>query len=256
MARRAPGGRPPATVLRAIVVGHLDLGERDRIARLLTAERGRISAVARGARGSRRRFAGALDSGALISASVRPGRGDLWQLEEATLLDGRSGARKDLLRLTLLAYACELCHGLAREDHAEPRLFGLLEVATMLIDGMSDAPGSTFRVALEAKALTFAGLTPGLDRCVACGEPPSGAMQLDPLRGGALHGHCGVGGRAVSPAWLAAVEDARRRPLRDLIDEQLPDGPTWLLADMIEAQLHKGLNARKLLESLETGPSR
>ncbi|RME25410.1 MAG: DNA repair protein RecO, partial [Deltaproteobacteria bacterium] len=179
MARAA---RPPARQLRAIVVGHVDLGERDRILRLLTAELGRISAIARGARGSRRRFAGAMDSGALVAASLRPGRGELWVLDEATLLEGRDRARQDLLRLSLLAYAVELCSSLARTEHPEPRLFGLLEIAALLIDAMTGAPGPAFRAGLEAKALTFAGLAPSLERCVVCGKGLGGATRFSSLR--------------------------------------------------------------------------
>jgi len=237
-------------------VGHVDLGERDRILRLLTADLGRVSAVARGARGSRKRFAGAMDSGALIAASLRPGRGELWVLDVATLLEGRSGARQDLHRLSLLAYAVELCSSLARQEHPEPKLFGLLEMAALLIDAMTGPPGSAFRAGLEAKALTFAGLTPSLRACVACGEEAgsvdgAGEVSFAPLRGGVLHSTCGPEGIRVSETWCAAVEDARRTPLRALVDRDLPPGPSWALSAMVEAHLRRGLKSKTLLRSLE-----
>ncbi|HMV65631.1 MAG TPA: recombination protein O N-terminal domain-containing protein, partial [Myxococcota bacterium] len=50
-------------MLDAIVLGHQAIGEADRVVRLLVAGRGRVDAVARGARGSRRRFGGALEAG-------------------------------------------------------------------------------------------------------------------------------------------------------------------------------------------------
>lgn len=111
------------------MVGHVDYGERDRIVRLLCPDHGRISALARGARGSTRRFAGALDLGNRVEAMLRPGAGELWHLQEASLLRGVEGLRSDLGRLSLMAYACELCAALAREHHPEPRLFGLLDTA-------------------------------------------------------------------------------------------------------------------------------
>ena len=180
--------------LEAILVGQSDYRESDRIVRLLSAEHGLIRAVARSARASRRRFGGSLDPGNKLSAILKRGRGELWHLDEVTLLDGRLRARADLDRLTLLAYACEAVASLARPDTPEPQLFGLLQVACLLIDGGPQPPGAMFRLALEAKALTFAGLTPALVRCVECATPlhTDGPWTFDPTRGGALHARCVV----------------------------------------------------------------
>lgn len=232
------------------MLSSLDFGDSDRIVRLLTPDLGRVAALARRARSSRRRFGGALDTGNLVEIRVRPGRGELWTLEGAKLLDGREGARADLVRLTLLAYACELCGALSREAHPEPRLYGLLEMATLLLDAMTDAPAAAFRVGMEAKALTFAGLAPALDRCCHCGGPPEAGMRFHAAGGGAAHHHCEALGQPVSITWLSAVEAARRTPLRDLIDTELPAGPAWALSDAVQAHLGRGLKSRRVLASL------
>ena len=238
----------------AIVVGRTDYGERDRIVRLLSPHHGRVSALARNARGSKRRFAGALGTGARIDAHLRAGRGTLWHLDRAELLDGHLGVRNDLDRLGLLAYACELCGALAREHHAEPRLYGLLELALVLLDAMTAPPGEAWRIGLETKALTFAGLAPILDRCRVCGAPPEEPMRFDPASGGAAHTHCeGSGGRRAPVDWLAAAELARRTSLRELIDTPMPPGPTWAVAEAVEAHLGRALQSRGVLRSLSSG---
>lgn len=242
----------PAPEGPAIVLGHVDFGDRDRIVRILSPDHGRVACLARGARGSRRRFAGALDLGNRIQATLRPGRGELWHLDGAALLDGRTGARQDLLRLSLLAYAVDLCGGLAREHQPEPRLYGLLDMACLLLDAMTAAPGAAFRAGLEAKALTFAGLAPTLSRCAVCGEEllPGDELAFDPHKGGATHRACAPGLPPLSAAWTTAVEAARRAPLRDLIDLPLPPGPAWALAEMVEGHLGRALQSRRLLASL------
>ena len=58
-----------------IVVGHVDYGEADRIVHLLTPEQGRVAAMARGARKSRKRFGGALDLGNRIRTHISRGKG-------------------------------------------------------------------------------------------------------------------------------------------------------------------------------------
>ncbi len=234
----------------AIVVGSVDYGESDRIVRLMTPDLGRLAVLAKRARADRRRYGGALDTGNLVEVVARPGRGSLWRLDRAKLLDGREHARTDLSRLALLAYSCELVGALAREEHAEPRLYGLLETALLLLDAMTAPPAEGFRVGLEAKALTFAGLTPALTRCAVCGEPVEERMRFRPADGGAAHPRCATGGDAVSQPWLAAIEAARRTPLRELVDARLPTGPAWVLSDAVQAHLGRALKSRGVLVAL------
>ena len=233
-----------------IVIGVRDHKEADRIVHLLTPDNGRITALARAARKSTRRFGGALDIGNRVEATLRPPRGDWWGLDSATLEDGRTHARKDLSLISLLAYAAEVCGKLAREDHPEPKLFGLLDMALSLINAMSDAPSPLFRLGLEAKALTFAGFGPQLQRCVACGEALEDISLL--TTAGAQHRHCSDVGVHVSLAWLNAVETARRTPLRDSIDVPLPPGPTWALSEAIEDHLGRSLRSRPVLATLSS----
>lgn len=236
--------------LPAIVVGAVDYGDTDRIVRLMTPELGKLPVLARRARADRKRYGGALDTGNLVQITARPGRGALWRLDRAKLLDGREHARTDLSRLALLAYACELVGALAREQYAEPRLYGLLEMTLLLLDAMTGPPTEAFRLGLEAKALTFAGLTPALTRCAVCGEALEDRMRFRPADGGAAHARCASGGDAVSPAWLEAVEAARRTPLRELVDVELPPGPVWALSDAVQAHLGRALKSRRVLASL------
>lgn len=233
------------------MVGHSDYGESDRIVRLLTPEHGRVSALARAARRSTKRFGGALDPGSRVDAALRPGSGSLWHLDEAALIDGRLGARRDLGLVGLLGYATELCAGLAREHHSEPRLFGLLDMAGLLLGAMSGPPGALFRLALEAKALTFAGFQPALDRCAICDLAIEDPMMFSPVGGGAVHLACAAsGGVHVSLDWLVQVERARRTPLKELIDVPAPAGPAWALSDAVTAHLGQPLRSRAVLDAL------
>ncbi|MEQ1503696.1 MAG: DNA repair protein RecO, partial [Myxococcota bacterium] len=158
------------TEIEGIVVGSLDLGESDRLIRLLTADEGRSVVVARGSRSSRRRFAGMLELGVRIAIVRSRSRGGLPVLVEADWLSGPERARDDLDRLGFVAYGCELCGALAPEGDAAPKLYGLLATWLLVLEG-DVTPGDAARVALEGKALTFAGLAPALVRCARCDEP-------------------------------------------------------------------------------------
>ena len=234
----------------AIVVGLRDYKEADRIVRLLSPERGIITALARSARSSSKRFGGCLDIGNRIEVSLRPPRsiGGWWGLDSALLEDGRAHTRSDLDRLALVAYCTEICARLAREEHPEPKLFGLLDMALSLLDAMTGPPGPCFRLGLEAKALTFAGLGPQLTRCTSCDAPLTPPLIFTST--GVSHRHCGPSGEAVTLAWLASVETARRTPLRQSVDTPSPEGPEWALAEAIEIHLGSRLRSRSILNTL------
>ena len=234
----------------AVVVGLQDYRESDRIVRLLTPGRGRVDALARGARKSRRRFAGTLDLGNFIHAHIKRGRGTLDFLEDADLIDARLHLRSDLDRITLATFACELCAAPARADHPEPKLFGLLQTTLVVLDATEGAPAAGFRAGLATKAATFTGLRPHLVHCAVCQEPARAPMGWRPLAGGAIHVDCDAGAPPVSLDWLQAVEQCRRTPLRHLVDTTLPDGPLSTLSHVVEAQVGKPFQSRILLDQL------
>src|SRR5512142_1565262 len=103
--------------LTGVVLRTVDYGESDRVVTLLSRERGKISAFARGARASRRRFGGALEPFTLLSAEVRVrGGSDLLGLDSTAVLRGYGAIRADLARIACAAYAAELARELVR-DH-------------------------------------------------------------------------------------------------------------------------------------------
>jgi DNA repair protein RecO (recombination protein O) len=243
--------RAPAPPQPAIVVGLHDYGDADRIVRLLTPTLGRVSALAKRARSGGPRWAGALETGNRVEAGLRPGQGSLYTLEQATLVDGHLGLRAELGRLALAAHAAELCGALAREDQPEPKLFGLLETALLVLDAATGPASGAFRAGLELKALAFAGLRPALDRCRVCGQPPGdGPLRFHPAAGGLAHAACAAEGHAVDGLWAAAAHEALHQPLRELLDLPMPLGPREAFAEVAEAHLERALRARALLDAL------
>ncbi len=236
--------------MEAIVVGGIDIGEADRVVYLLSAEDGRSRAVARAARKSKKRFAGKLDPGCRLELHIRKGRGSLPSINSAELITSPRFAREDLDRIALLTYGCEICAALAPEHHAAPKLFGLLCVWLLILEG-EEVVGTTARIALEAKALTFAGLTPSFLRCASCGQDLDDPAVFDPENGGGVHARCG-GGRRIAAQTLAMFDQWRRTPLRELVDSPAAVGTEelWLVSDFIRHHLGRAIRTRGLLEDL------
>lgn len=237
------------TAYDAVVVGTVAVGESSRIVRLLSAERGRHAAVAAGARRSKKRFAGLLDPGTRVRVSLQAGRGELPTITTIDLVAAPRRAREAIERIAALAYGCELCAALAPEDHDAPKLHALLVAWLDLLEGDA-TPGAASRVALEGKALTFAGLAPRLDRCSRCGLPLADPAVFDATAGGGQHARCG-GGAPIAVAALAELEALRRTPLADTPTRPAP-AARWLLADFVRHQLGRALRSRGLVADVES----
>ena len=233
-----------------IVVGRLDVGEQDRIIRLLTAHLGLVSAWASRARAPRSPYT-TLDLGVRadvgLRARSRADGGDLYTLTGVAVTEARVGIRGQLERLGAAAVACEVAGGLATSQ-ADPRLFGCLETALLLLDQHPEPPGDGFVAGLLAKLLTFAGLAPALERCPACGVPPSAPMAWHPSGGGAYHvDHLPpdvAGSPRVDIDALAQLATLRRRPL---LDAYLLPGEVGRMLSLAEAHLGHPLRARAWL---------
>lgn len=109
----------------AIVLRLTDYGEADRIVTLFTLETGKLQGIARGAKRSKKRFAGALEPFAHLKLQLQLGAG-LATLASADIVSVFPGIRGDLAGIGCAAYACELVERLTPEEEANPRLFRLL----------------------------------------------------------------------------------------------------------------------------------
>ena len=109
---------------RALVLRTFDHGESDRLVHLYTESLGRVSAIAKGARRSRRRFPGTLEIfNVLESHIVDPPRASLMRLEGATLRRGFEGLPRALGRYAIASQLLELLDRFTGEHEANPGLY-------------------------------------------------------------------------------------------------------------------------------------
>jgi DNA repair protein RecO (recombination protein O) len=245
--------------VEAIVLRVVDYGESDRIVTLLTRERGKVGAFARGARASRRRFAGLLEPFTLLSAELIDRRGDLLGLESASALRAHGGIRGDLARIAVAGYATELTGELVRDAEAHPELFALL---AEFLAGLDAAPARPAALrAFELGALAATGFMPRLDACARCGAGlPARPLRLDPAHGGILCPACepagGGGLPSIAPETLAVLRRLQAGGLGAALAEPLapPAGreAREALTRFVEHLLGRRLASRKFLD--EIGP--
>ena len=232
----------------------MDFGERDRVVTLLSRERGKLSAFARGARSSQRRFGGALELFNLLSAELSERGGDLWVLESAAVERAFGAVRGDLARIACASYAVELARELVRDAEPHEDLFDGLVAYLERIDA---APAQPWDLrGFELDALRAAGLMPALDGCARCGRPSGdGATRFDPAQGGVLCAACcdfaTPGFLEIGPGALAAMRRLQRGEPASAPAPVAAEARR-LVGSYLEYHLGKRLKARRFLD--EIGP--
>ncbi|MGB1699705.1 MAG: DNA repair protein RecO, partial [Nannocystaceae bacterium] len=197
---------------RSIVLRTVAVRESDLVLTLLSAERGRIDAIARGARKSRRRFPGGLPVGARGEAELRRGRGRLENLERFEFTHDNAAIGRDLRRFGYVSYLCEITDQLVSGDGVERAIYAALDRALEGVLGTE--PDPEMLRSYELKLLDHLGLLPSLSRCCACGGVvESGASQgvaYDVPRGGVLcREHAGRAATRLDPKVLLLTQALR-----------------------------------------------
>ena len=179
-----------------VVLKTTPLRESDLLVTLYTDTHGRVSAVARGARRSKIRFAGTLSLLVLARYQLgRPPRGDLWSLEGGEMVREWVHLASDVVAVAHASYIAELVGAIVPPETPEPEA---LEVIIGLWDCLAEGgPSPGALRAAEMTLLELAGHAVAIDRCAACNSSElDGGAVFDATRGGAICRRCAGGSRS------------------------------------------------------------
>lgn len=197
----------PVYKATALVLRRIPLGEKDKIVTLFTREYGKLAAVAKGARKTTSRLAGASEPVTLLRCLLAEGM-NLDVLTQCEIKEGFTKIRADFGLVLRAIYACELLDKLTVERDPAPDAFDLL-LSTLYILQRARDPDAALH-AFELQFLALVGYEPRLDADVRSDRPftPSDPpVAFSPSRGGLLS--------AVSA---------------DLVDDALPVSPDTVQA--------------------------
>ncbi len=160
----------------AIVLRRHPLGETDKILRLFTRERGKLSVVAKGARRPSSRFAGVTEVLAYARFVIAPGS-SLDVVTQCDIGETFPSLRTNLFRLSCAHYLTELVDRLTEDYHPNKPLFDLLLGGLYLLERGSPEPPLVCAFQLQSAWVT--GYAPALESCVHCHSQ----MSAEKIRG-------------------------------------------------------------------------
>jgi DNA repair protein RecO (recombination protein O) len=156
----------------AVVLRSIRYGEADRILHLYSKTRGRIGAIAKGARRPKSRFGGRMEPFFRLDLVLHEGRGDLLTVTSVSTVDGYPRLRASGSALNAGARACDAVLRLL--DSAEPNLpaYNLLCRYLALLDDPAAERAAALETALSfrLKLALAAGFAPELASCAQCGD--------------------------------------------------------------------------------------
>lgn len=151
-----------------LIIKQQNIGEQDRLVTILTRDFGIIRAFVR--QGKNIKSKNCAPTGLLCYSELKlyKGRQDYYTVETATLIDMFSGLKKELTRLSLAEYFCEIAATVAPvEQEAEEHLRLMLNALFLLSKG--DVPELLIKSAVEMRLASISGYMPDLLMCPRCG---------------------------------------------------------------------------------------
>ncbi len=178
--------------VHAVVLRHSDFGEADRLLTLYTRERGKLRALAKGARKLVSRKAGHLEPFTHVALQLAEGR-DLTLITQAETIRAFSGINASLEKTGNAAYAVELLDRLMYEDgRGDPSVFRLLTETLSRVE--TEASLWAAVRFYEMRLLDYAGFRPQLFECANCAREILPEDQYFSFAaGGAICPRCGEG---------------------------------------------------------------
>lgn len=247
----------PYIVTRGVVLRETETKEADKILTLLTAERGKLSVIARGARRKNCKYAACAQSLAYSEWTLYQ-KGDWYYANEGSTLELFNGLRSDLDAMSLGFYFAELTEAVISEETPAPELLRHLLNGLYALSALHKPP-TLVKAAFEVKLLCLAGYEPLADSCAYCGSPDPEQPLLDVVQGVLRCRKCGAQESALSmplcPSSLAALRHIIYGDPKRLYSFQLGADALQRLSGAAEAfvaaQLERGFRTLDFYKSLQ-----
>ena len=179
----------------AILMRRLEFSDYDVIVDFLTQDYGRITAIAKNAKKSKKRFAGVLELFSRLEAEFVPTRSGsgLPLLKSVDLTHPFAGIRLNIEKTAYASYWSEMVNRWGEEGSRQPGLFSLLHYALSALDD-GDLPHEKLSILFQIRFMALTGLSPGLGSCRLCRRSIDTLSQkriaFDVVSGGIVCQHC------------------------------------------------------------------
>jgi len=238
----------------ALVLRTFPLGEMSVVAVLLTKGRGKMRAVAKGARGPGHRYQSSLQPLSEVRTTLYGREGaELFRLGAVELLRSSEPPNSNLESLLALEYCAELFEAFLPPEARDDDAYRLGRSCVTALKQRGSDGKAVMRYA-EAWTLKLHGLYPSLVRCLSCRQPIGGALCFDGVAGRAVCAKCGSKKSEILDADSRALLRSALRLSPANFAERAHDIDLAPIREfhrvLIESHLGRSLNSSRVIESV------
>jgi len=178
----------------AIVLRKVDFGDYDLVITFFTLQEGKITAIAKSAKKSTKRFAGILELFSALNVVYSTGRRKgLPVLQEATLKYPFSSIRTSMLKTAYASYWAQLINEWMESGQKQVEIYELFQYILRKLDSCQTSEAA-LSILFQMKFITLSGLAPNLGQCSVCHieveKIKETRVQFDFAKGGILCDGC------------------------------------------------------------------
>ncbi|NTW71870.1 MAG: DNA repair protein RecO [Eubacteriaceae bacterium] len=152
-----------------IVIKSMNYGENDRLLTIFTAENGKMTAIAKGAKNPRSVFIGSTQLFSYCNFIYYTGRSFAY-LNQAEILESFHKLRNDLEKLSRAAYMAEILNNSYEDYNSDPKALKLtLNLLYFMNEGLVE-DNDLILLAFQLKIMAILGFATDFDSCQRCGE--------------------------------------------------------------------------------------
>ena len=164
-----------------LVIKEIETGENDKRITLLTANKGKVTVSAKGARSLKSKYMNAVGLFTYGNYEITERNGYSW-LGGGSVIEPFYKIRDNIDRLSLASYIVDVAGELSGEDYPADELLRLT-LNTLFAIATDMRPREQIKATYELRAMAISGYLPSLDSCDVCGVKKADFMYLDIMNG-------------------------------------------------------------------------
>jgi DNA repair protein RecO (recombination protein O) len=221
----------------AVLLRRTAYGDSDLILTVFSRDRGKLALMAKGARKSRKRFAGLLEVFSNLQLVVAPPRSrGMAMLAEAEMVHPFPAIRQAVVKTAYASYWSEIVNLWLEEEQPLAELYALLVDSFSRLNDVADGGEGAVNVWFQIRFVRLAGLLPNLVHCDGC---RMGLQQIPEERIAFDLARCGLVCQRCRSAAGGPVVLLSKGTIKQLL---------WLAADDHERALRVKLSALAVIE--------
>lgn len=179
--------------IKGIVIKEVNVGEADKIVTLLTKPKGKITAIAKGARRPRSGFVAGTQFLSYSDLMLFGGK-DMFSLNSCEVIEPFYEIRNDIEKLTYAAHFAELTSDTIQENQPAGKVLQLFLNTLHMLSKTQKQPELLARI-FELRLLSITGYAPFIRSCIVCGRDDCESYSFSFMKCGLICCGCAPGDR-------------------------------------------------------------